>query len=268
METLLVMLALATLFVASHVGLALAPVRSRLTARLGTWGFVWLYVAVAATTFSAAVVYYADHRFTGPAGPALARVPLVREALVATIVTGVVLMTAAFAGYARSPYAVGTEHARFEPRGLERVTRHAFFAGTALLATAHALLATHLIGSVFMLGLALLSVGGAMHQDRKLVRLHGERMRRYLAATSAVPFVAIAAGRQRLVLAELPARALGAGLVLALVLSRVHDRIFDGHGIWVVAAVAGGGVATTFTAWLAARQPAPSPRRSSDAPAP
>lgn len=264
MEVVSTMLLLAVLFVGSHVGLAVVPVRSRLVARLGEWGFAAVYVAVAAATFSAAVIYYADHRLAGPAGPALGRVPLLREALIAMVVVGVTLMVAGFASYGGSPYAVGGSHAARAPRGLERVTRHPFFAGTALFATAHALLATHLIASVLMLGLALLAIAGSMHQDRKLVRLHGERMAAYLAVTSAVPFAAIAAGRQRLVRHELPWRALAGGVAVALVLSRVHDRIFADHGIWVIATVVGGALVATIAAFFAARRAPRAPGGSRD----
>jgi uncharacterized membrane protein len=254
MDVVSTMLALATLFVASHVGLALVPVRSRLTARLGEWGFVWVYFAVAAVTFSAATFYFAEHRFDGPPGPAFGRFALLRVPLIALIVSGIALMVAAFSSYGRSPYAVGGRQGAREPQGLERVTRHPFFAGMALYATAHALLATHLIASVLMLGLALLAVVGSMHQDRKLVRLHGERMAGYLAVTSALPFAAIASGRQRLVWHELPGTALVGGVALALVLSRVHDRIFADHGVWVILVVVGGALVTTLSVWIGARR--------------
>src|SRR5437899_13047458 len=54
------------------------------------------------------------------------------------------------------------------PRGVERVTRHPFFVGVALLASAHVLLATRLVGAVFFAGLAALAILGAWHQDRTL----------------------------------------------------------------------------------------------------
>ena len=65
-----------------------------------------------------------------------------------------------------------------EPRGLERVTRHPFFVGVALLGAAHALLAPRLVGAVAMGSLALLAGVGAWFQDRKLLALRGERYAR------------------------------------------------------------------------------------------
>src|SRR5437016_3092708 len=126
------------------------------------------------------------------------------------------------------------------PRGIERVTRHALFVGVALLGAAHALLATRLVGTVLMGGLAVVAGAGAWHQDRKLLRQRGEPYAAYLEATSAVPFGAIVAGRQRLAWSELPAGALALGVVLSVVLRTVHGSIFAHGGGWVIAVVVGG----------------------------
>src|SRR6185295_18974868 len=126
-----------------------------------------------------------------------------RTVLIAFIALGSMLMTGAFGGYASSPYAMSGQQV-CEPRGLERVTRHPSFVGIALLGAAHALLATRLVGAVFMAGLAAIALLGLALQDRKLAALRGEPYERYLATSSTLPFAAIAAGRQRLVLSELP----------------------------------------------------------------
>ena len=125
------------------------------------------------------------------------------------------------------------------PRGVERVTRHALFVGVALLGAGHALLATRLVGTVLMGGLAVVAVAGAWHQDRKLLRQRGEPYAAYLEATSTVPFGAIVAGRQRLAWQELPVGALALGVVLAVLLRTVHGSIFAHGGAWVIAAVLG-----------------------------
>ena len=84
------------------------------------------------------------------------------------------------------------------------MTRHPFFVGLALFGAAHALLAPRLVGAVAMGSLALFAGVGAWLQDRKLLALRGEDYCDYLAVTSAIPFAAILAGRQRLVWGELP----------------------------------------------------------------
>jgi uncharacterized membrane protein len=164
-------------------------------------------------------------------------------------------MTASFAGYARSPYASQGEGVR-EPYGLGRVTRHPFFAGAVLFGAAHALLATRLVGAVAMAGLALVAGVGAWHQDRKLLRLRGAPYAEYLAATSALPFAAILAGRQRLAWSELPVGLSLLGLALAWTLRAVHASLFAYGGAFVIGAVVGGAGAILASEWRRDRRAA------------
>jgi uncharacterized membrane protein len=136
-----------------------------------------------------------------------------------------------------------------EPRGLERVTRHPFFVGAVLLGSAHALLAPHLVGAVAMGSLALFAAIGAWFQDRKLLALRGQSYADYLAATSSIPFAAIAAGRQRLVWRELPFRSLLAGLALAWGLRALHAHLFDQGGAYLIAALVLGPLPLLYAEW-------------------
>jgi uncharacterized membrane protein len=224
------------LFAATHLGLAWPPVRQPLVARLGQWGFTLLFSCVAWITFGLAISTYAAHAGEGPAGPGLGAQPAARVLLVGAIALGAMLMTGAFAGYLGSPYAPAGAGVS-SPRGLARVTRHPFFVGVALLGTAHALLATRLVGAVAMGFLGVYALVGAALQDRKLAELRGEPYLRYLAKSSLLPFAAIAAGRQRLVASELPYATLLLGLVLAWSLRAVHGHLFDHGGAYVIAAV-------------------------------
>jgi uncharacterized membrane protein len=243
----------ALLFAGTHVGLAAHGVRARLVARLGEGGFFGLYSLVASVTFALLVAYYAAHRFEGAAGLALAANPALRAVLVAIVVAGVALAVAGLAAYPRMPVALFGRSVG-EPRGIERVSRHPFFAGTAMIGIAHALLATHLTGAVLMGGLALLAIAGARHQEAKHLRLRGRPYAEYLAVTSFVPFAAIVAGRQRLAWRELPFGALAAGVSLAFVLRAVHASIFAGGGRWVVLAAVGGGAVASLQSWRRARR--------------
>src|SRR4030095_11369959 len=96
-------------------------------------------------------------------------------------------------------------------RGIEKITRHPFFAGVGLFALAHALLATRLAGTVFFGGLLLLVVVGSWHQDRKLLARRGAPYAAYLANTSAVPFAAVLSGRQQLNWSDVAARGVALG---------------------------------------------------------
>ena len=247
------------LFALSHIGLGWSPVREALVTRLGRWGFTLLFSCIAWLTFGGVVATYAALAGEGPAGLALGAHPAARFALVATVVLGSMLMAGTFAGYSGSPYSFGGEQ-RHEPRGLERVTRHPFFVGTALLGGAHALLATRLVAAVLMGSLALFALLGAWFQDRKLLALRGEPFAAYLAATSTVPFAAIAAGRQRLVWSELPYGTLLLGLALAWLLRSLHGHLFDHGGAYVIAALVIGPLVILVSEWRRdrrSRRPSP-----------
>jgi uncharacterized membrane protein len=224
------------LFAASHLALGAPRVRTALVARLGQQGFTLLFSLVAWLTFGLAISTYAANAAEGPAGLGLGANAGARAVLIVAITLGVMLMTGTFARYSSSPYALGRKEVR-EPLGLERVTRHAFFAGTVLFGAAHALLATRLVGAVAMGSLALVAGVGAWLQDRKHLALRGEEYRDYLAVTSGVPFAAILAGRQRLVWGELPYGMLLLGIGITFVLRAVHAHLFDYGGAYLIAAV-------------------------------
>ncbi|TMA76468.1 MAG: hypothetical protein E6J71_15185 [Deltaproteobacteria bacterium] len=250
MEPALTAALLWLVFGATHVGLATRRVRAALVARLGEHGFTALFSVVASAAFAVAIAYFAAHRNEGATGLALAHVAALRWTLMAVSVTGIVLVSAGSATYVGSPYDLFAGRVR-APRGIERITRHPFFAGLALFALAHALLATRLIGTVGFAGLALVTIVGARHQDAKVLARAGKPYADYLAATSAVPFAALLAGRQRWVWSELPLGAFATGLAVAVVLRAVHGSIFAHGGAWVIVSVIGG--AAIFT-WQSARR--------------
>jgi uncharacterized membrane protein len=237
------------LFGGTHVGLASRTIRAPLVGRFGEWGYITLFAIVASASFTLLVGSYATHRFEGGAGPALGQASAVRWALSALVVAGLVLMALALWSYPASAYAP-SEHTRIRPpRGVERITRHPFFAGMTMLALAHALLATRLVGVVFFGGFLLLSTLGPVHQSRKLLARHGQPFRDYLDATSAVPLAAIMAGRQKLVWKEIPGGAVAAGLALAWLLTAFHADIFAFGGLYVIVTFVGGAAILIVQTW-------------------
>jgi uncharacterized membrane protein len=242
MSDVLLVASLWLLFGGSHVALATRRVREALASRFGERAFTTGYVLVASSTFAALVAGYSSVRFSEPPGIAMAAVAWARAPLFAAAATGIVFMVAALApsAYWESPAAILQGGVR-QPRGLERITRHPFFTGTALWAGSHALLSMRLTGTVFFAGFVVLVTVGPVHQARKLCARKGEPYVRYLESTSAIPFVAILRGRQRLVFRELPWAALALGAVLAYGVWQVHDRIFAWYGAPLIAVVVGGG---------------------------
>jgi uncharacterized membrane protein len=253
MKPALVVALLWLLFGGSHVGLATRPVRTRLVRALGEGGFLAVFWLVAATTFSLLAHVHATLASEGIGGVALGAVPALRVPLVACVAAGIVLMVTAFAGYVRSPYAAMLAGARrWQPRGVERITRHPFFAGVALFAGAHALLAPRLVSAVFFAGFAVLATLGPWHQDRKLRALHGEPYVDYLRVTSAVPFAAVARGRQTIVWREMPLGHVAIGLGLAWLLRVSHAAIVGHGGAFLIAVVVGGAAVATVRSLHAA----------------
>lgn len=235
-------------FAGTHVGLATRRVRPALVARLGEWGFVAVFSAVASITYAALVHFYATHRLEGPPGLALGASDAPRAVLIAIVFLGIVLAVAALSSYPASPYAIGNAATR-APRGLEKITRHPFFAGMAAIGAAHALLATHLVGTLFFAALSVYALLGAAHQDRKLLAQRGRPYAEFLAATSLLPFVAILAGRQKIAWRELPRGGLAQGAIAAIALFLVHDSIFAAGGAWVIGLTVGGAASLTFRSW-------------------
>ena len=82
------------------------------------------------------------------------------------------------------------------------------------------------IDRAFFGGMAIYSVLGCAHQDWRRRRTGGSELAAFFAETSFLPFVAIATGRNRLVLRELRPLVLvgAAGLYVAIFV--FHHRIF------------------------------------------
>jgi uncharacterized membrane protein len=239
-------------FAGTHVGLA--TMRDRLAGTLGARGFDVLFSGVAFACFGGLIHAYASRRFAGAPGLGLARLEWLRLVLLAVSFAGAMLAALAFTSYFRSPYALFNDEWTSQPRGVERITRHPFFVGVAMIAVAHALLATRLVGTTFATGLLLFATIGSRHQDRKLLARRGEPYAAYLAATSMLPFAAILAGRQRLVASELPLGGLIVSLGVVLALCAVHDDILAHGGLYAILFTIAGVGAISLESWRIARR--------------
>jgi uncharacterized membrane protein len=254
MEPAIVIALLWLLFGGTHIGLAVRRVREPLVRAVGEYGFVGIFSLVAAATFWALIAYYATHRFTGVSGFDAGQVPVLRWVLMGVIAFGVVLIAAGLAAYPRMPVAVFGQQPIVAPRGIERITRHPFFVGMAVLGVAHALLAPHLGGAVLMGGFAVLGMAGARHQDAKYRRMRGRAYEDYAAVTSIAPFAAIVSGRQPFVVRDLPLSAFAIGIGLSVLLRLSHASLFANDGLWLVMAVGGGGALASAQSLLRARR--------------
>jgi uncharacterized membrane protein len=129
----------------------------------------------------------------------------------------------------RNPTLLGQAGAlkREEPaRGIIRVTRHPVMWGLILWAAAHLLAIGSLQAVIFFGGLLLLAAAGTILQDARNAGQFGEDWRRFAAATSNVPFLAIAQGRNRLAWREIGAGRPAAGLAAFAVVLLLHGWLF------------------------------------------
>lgn len=110
--------------------------------------------------------------------------------------------------------------------GILRVTRHPMMWGFALWAGAHILARGELKATVFFGSFLVLALLGALSIDRRRAASAGEDWKRFAAATSFVPFAAIAAGRNRFVAAEIGWRNPAIGLALYALVFWFHPVLF------------------------------------------
>ena len=245
------------LFGGTHLAFATGRPRAWLVGRLGAKGFELFFSLVAAVTLGLLVHAYAGLRFEGGAGLGLAAVPAARAVLYGIAFAGMTLALWGVLAFPASPMAPpGIVR---PPRGLVRITRHAFFAGMAMLAGAHMLLAMRLTGVVFFAGIFLLVTLGARLQDRKLLRRYGAPYAEYVAVTSGIPFAAVVAGRQRLVWQEIRLPVLALSVLLVAALRWVHASIFAAGGAWMMGVIVGSVVLLQVATWARRRPGAAAP---------
>jgi uncharacterized membrane protein len=181
---------------------------------------------------SLATLWWLSHEYGRAPFVALGQMPEVFAYLPVVLVPpAFVLLAGAFA--VPSPTALGGERFLAKPeaaRGMLRVTRHPFLWSVVLWAVAH-LAANVDVGSLlFFGGLALTALRGTVDIDRKRRRSNAAEFAAFEAQTSNVPFAALLAGRNRLVLREvwLP---VVLGLSLALGAVALHPRFFGRSAI-------------------------------------
>lgn len=204
-------LLLAALFLpVSHFGISSTRLRDLLVAKLGEQGYLGLYSLVTAGAFWWLVAAYR----AAPTEPLWVSPPAVRAVVFLMVLVAFLILVVGVA--TPNPTAVGAEKLFERPdvvRGILRITRNPFLWGVGLWAIAHVVANGDSAALLLFGSLIALSVGGSFLIDAKKARRHGSAWARFAAATSNVPFQAIAEGRQQLRLDELG----GWRIVLALV---------------------------------------------------
>lgn len=199
-------------FLATHF-IASTPLRPVIVARIGEWPYRGAYSLVALITLAWM-------------GWAYANAP--REALwVGIHEIPYLVMPVAFVliacGYFRNPTMVGAERllkSEDPARGIIRITRHPIMWGIMLWAAAHIAARGDLRSLIFFGGLLVMAGVGTLLMDAR--KNTNPDWARFAAASSNVPFVAIAQGRNRLAWREIGWLRPAAGLAAFFLVLLVH----------------------------------------------
>lgn len=217
----------AAVFLALHLLVSGTRVRDALTGRIGDGpymglfslasiaGLAWLGFAFAAARHDAA-----NDVLWGVSG-ATRGVQLVLQLLaMLLIVPGLTTP---------NPTSVRQEATLQKPdvvKGMVRITRHPFLWGVAIWALGHLLVNGDAASIVLFGAMLALALFGTVSIDAKRRRKLGKAWDAFAAQTSNVPFAAIAAGRQRLSLAEIGWWRIALGVVVWAVLAWAHPYLF------------------------------------------
>lgn len=197
MESIFPLLMAAVFWFATHNGLASGLMRARLVASLGANGFRIFYSILSVL----ALVLLA--RASGAADP----VPIWTAPAWLRLVLALIMVPAFLfftAGLLRNPTGIAGEGLAAQPvRGIQRITRHPMLWSFALWALVHVLGNGDLASVIFFGTFAISALIGMPSIDRKLAARDPEAAAKLQAVTSILPFGAIMAGRNRLVLAEI-----------------------------------------------------------------
>ncbi len=210
----------AVLWVGVHVGIAGTGLRGVLAARLGEGGFRIAFSLLSVVSITLLVMAWQAAETT----PLWFAPAWLRWLLAALMLPAFVLFVASLR---RNPTAVGGEALiGAEASGIQRVTRHPMLWSFAIWAAVHLLGNGDTASVVFFGAFLVTALAGMPSIDAKLARRRPEAWARLSATTSILPFGAIAAGRNRLALAEIGWVPPVAGLVAWAALLHLHAALF------------------------------------------
>jgi len=220
-------LVLASLFLPlSHFLISSTALRAKLVRRLGEGYFSLAYSVVALGAFAWLITAY-RHAPTY----ALWVAPVwVKVALLPIILAASVLVVAGLT--TPNPVIVRSDDLFERPnivRGVLRITRNPFFWGVGLFAIAHVIMTGHISGILAFGSVGFLGVAGAPILDAKKARRHGRTWEAFAAATSNIPFLGIAQGRQRLVWREIGLWRSALAICVFLAALLFHQPLFGGN---------------------------------------
>ena len=220
--TLQELFAAAVLFVAGHFVLSSAAVRGPLVRRLGEGRFLGLYSVLILAAFVWMLIAYG----AAPPDPLWLTAPALNWVPVGVMPVALVLLVCGVT--TPSPTLAGGEvliGGRDATRGIMRVTRHPVMWATTLWAASHLAANGEAPNVVLMGSVAILSLAGMWHIDKKREARMGAAWGPILLTTSAVPFAALATGRAKMDWAGIGWWRPAVAVALYIVVVVVHEAI-------------------------------------------
>lgn len=215
-----VQLAIATfVFLAAHFVPSM-PLRAVLAGRMGERGYLALYSLASFATLGWMIWAFVQAPPV-PLWPGLRHLPSVLMPLAFILLAGGLL--------GPNPTAVMQERtlkSAQSARGMIRVTRHPFMWAVMLWSAAHVLARGELNATVFFGGFFVLAALGTVAIDRRKAKSLGEDWKRFAAATSNPPFLAIVQGRNRLAWSEVGWLRPSIGLAAFALVFWLHPWLF------------------------------------------
>jgi uncharacterized membrane protein len=195
---------MALLFVAAlvwigiHIGIAGTHLRGALAARIGDGPFRSLFSVVSIVAIGFLVWAYR----AAPATVLWDSPAWLRSVLAAAMLPAFVLFVASLSG--SNPTMLGGDSIMAEPvRGIQRITRHPMLWSFALWGAVHILGNGDVAAIMFFGAFLITALAGMPSIDAKLAHRDPAAWQALAAATSILPFAAIAQGRNRFVAGEI-----------------------------------------------------------------
>ena len=191
--------------------------RTKLVATLGEWPYRGLYSALALVTLGW-MIWAFVHAAPQPLWTGWRMLPLIVMPFAFILIA---------AGYRRNPTMVGADallKSDDAARGMIRITRHPIMWGIMLWAAAHIVARGELRSLTFFGGFLLVALLGTLSLDRR--KRADPNWPRFAAATSHLPFAAIAQGRNRAVWREIGWTRPLIGLAAYAILLVLHPWLF------------------------------------------
>jgi uncharacterized membrane protein len=211
----------ALVWIAVHLGLAGTKLRDAVVQRIGEAPFRGGFSLLSIVS----LVFLVRAWQAAPSNLLWVAPEWLRWLLVLAMLPAFVLFVASVSG--GNPTMVGPrDGAAQAPRGIIRVTRHPMLSSFAIWAGVHIIGNGDTAAIVFFGAFLITALAGMPSIDAKLARRDPNTWQALSAATSIVPFVAIAQGRNRIVPHEIGWRTPAIGAIAWIVLLVLHPWLF------------------------------------------